>query len=87
MNLVPGKGVDFSVVGHTLALALGLYLSAALLIWLQATPADLFADPSEKLVEAWLARAARSYPPDLRVAPRPSVITATGAAIADGFRA
>ena len=36
MNLVPGKGVDFSAVGRTLALALGLYLLAALLIWLQA---------------------------------------------------
>ena len=36
MNLVPGKGVDFSAVGHTLALALVLYLVAALLIWLQA---------------------------------------------------
>jgi ATP-binding cassette, subfamily B, fatty acid transporter len=36
MNLVPGKGVDFSAVGRTLALALGLYLFAALLIWLQA---------------------------------------------------
>jgi ATP-binding cassette subfamily B protein len=36
MNLIPGKGVDFSAVGRTLALALGLYLSAALLIWLQA---------------------------------------------------
>ncbi|MGO8768520.1 ABC transporter ATP-binding protein [Mycobacterium sp.] len=36
MNLVPGKGVDFSAVGRTLALALGLYLVAALLIWLQA---------------------------------------------------
>ena len=36
MNLVPGKGVDFSAVGRTLALALSLYLIAALLIWLQA---------------------------------------------------
>ena len=36
MNLVPGKGVDFNAVGHTLALALGLYLLAALLIWFQA---------------------------------------------------
>jgi ATP-binding cassette, subfamily B, fatty acid transporter len=32
MNLVPGKGVDFSAVGRTLALALGLYLLATLLI-------------------------------------------------------
>ena len=36
MNLVPGKGVDFDAVGRTLALALGLYVWAALLIWLQA---------------------------------------------------
>ena len=61
---------------RTLALALGLYLLSALLIWLQARPADLFTDASEKLVKAWRARAARSYPPDLRVALRPSVITA-----------
>jgi ATP-binding cassette subfamily B protein len=36
MNLAPGKGVDFNAVGRTLALALGLYLIAALLMWLQA---------------------------------------------------
>ncbi|MEZ0366275.1 ABC transporter ATP-binding protein [Mycobacterium sp. pUA109] len=36
MNLVPGQGVDFAAVGRTLALALGLYLVAALLVWLQA---------------------------------------------------
>jgi ATP-binding cassette subfamily B protein len=36
MNVVPGRGVDFSAVGRTLLLALGLYLIAALLIWLQA---------------------------------------------------
>ena len=36
MNLIPGKGVDFSAVGRTLALAFSLYLVAALLIWLQA---------------------------------------------------
>jgi len=35
MNLVPGKGVDFAAVGRTLALALSLYLIAALLIWAQ----------------------------------------------------
>ncbi|MGW9307001.1 Tn3 family transposase [Saccharomonospora azurea] len=33
-------------------------------------PAGLFADASEKLMEAWRARAARSYPSDLRAAPR-----------------
>jgi ATP-binding cassette subfamily B protein len=36
MNLVPGRGVDFGAVARTLALALGLYLIAALLIWAQA---------------------------------------------------
>ncbi|WNG95571.1 ABC transporter ATP-binding protein [Mycobacterium sp. ITM-2016-00318] len=36
MNVVPGRGVDFAAVGRTLLLALGLYLIAALLIWLQA---------------------------------------------------
>jgi ABC-type multidrug transport system fused ATPase/permease subunit len=36
MNVVPGHGVDFTAVGRTLALALGLYLIAALFIWLQA---------------------------------------------------
>ncbi|WP_165609933.1 ABC transporter transmembrane domain-containing protein, partial [Mycolicibacterium fortuitum] len=36
MNVVPGQGVDFAAVARTLALALGLYLLAALLVWLQA---------------------------------------------------
>jgi ATP-binding cassette subfamily B protein len=36
MNVVPGRGVDFGAVARTLALALGLYLVAALLIWAQA---------------------------------------------------
>lgn len=36
MDLVPGKGVDFAAVARTLALALTLYLVAALLIWAQA---------------------------------------------------
>jgi ATP-binding cassette subfamily B protein len=36
MNVTPGKGVDFGAVGRTLLLALGLYLVAALLLWLQA---------------------------------------------------
>ncbi|MCV7223592.1 ABC transporter ATP-binding protein [Mycolicibacterium elephantis] len=35
MDVVPGRGVDFSAVGRTLLLALGLYLIAALLVWLQ----------------------------------------------------
>jgi hypothetical protein len=38
-------------------------------------PAGLFADASEKLVEAWRARAARSYPSDLRTAPAPVRLT------------
>lgn len=36
MNVVPGRGVDFDAVGRTLLLALGMYLVAALLIWIQA---------------------------------------------------
>ncbi|MGY4711408.1 ABC transporter ATP-binding protein [Mycolicibacterium sp. CBM1] len=36
MNVVPGRGVDFTAVGRTLLLALGLYLLAALLVWAQA---------------------------------------------------
>ncbi|HET6736619.1 ABC transporter ATP-binding protein [Mycobacterium sp.] len=36
MNVVPGSGVDFGAIARTLLLALGLYLVAALLIWLQA---------------------------------------------------
>jgi ATP-binding cassette, subfamily B, fatty acid transporter len=36
MNVVPGHGVDFGAVARTLALALGLYLIAALMVWLQA---------------------------------------------------
>ena len=38
-------------------------------------PAGLFAGASEKLVEAWRARAARSYPSDLRAAPEPVRLT------------
>ncbi len=36
MNLIPGEGVNFGAIGRTLALALVLYLVAALLVWLQA---------------------------------------------------
>lgn len=36
MNVVPGRGVDFTAVGRTLLLALALYLVAALLVWAQA---------------------------------------------------
>jgi ATP-binding cassette subfamily B protein len=36
MNVMPGRGIDFTAVGRTLALALALYLLAALFIWGQA---------------------------------------------------
>ncbi|WP_078353225.1 ABC transporter ATP-binding protein [Mycobacteroides chelonae] len=36
MSVTPGAGVDFHAVGMTLALALGLYLAAGLLAWVQA---------------------------------------------------
>jgi ATP-binding cassette subfamily B protein len=36
MDVVPGRGVDFPAVARTLLLALGLYLIAALMIWMQA---------------------------------------------------
>ncbi|WP_095533688.1 ABC transporter ATP-binding protein [Mycobacterium aquaticum] len=36
MNVIPGHGVDFAAVARTLALALGLYLLAALFVWVQA---------------------------------------------------
>lgn len=36
MNVIPGHGVDFVAVARTLALALGLYLLAALFVWIQA---------------------------------------------------
>lgn len=38
-------------------------------------PPDLFSDASEKLVDAWRARAARSYPSDLRAAAAPVRLT------------
>lgn len=38
-------------------------------------PADLFADASEKLVDAWRARAARAFPSDLRDMPTPTMLT------------
>ena len=38
-------------------------------------PDGLFADCSERLVEAWRARAARSYPSDLAAMPRPVRLT------------
>ncbi|OBK28987.1 ABC transporter ATP-binding protein [Mycobacterium asiaticum] len=36
MNVIPGHGVDFGAVARTLALAMTLYLIAALLLWSQA---------------------------------------------------
>jgi ATP-binding cassette subfamily B protein len=36
MDVVPGRGVDFGAIARTLALALGLYVLAALMAWLQA---------------------------------------------------
>lgn len=36
MDVVPGAGVDFGAVARTLALAMGLYLVAALMVWTQA---------------------------------------------------
>jgi hypothetical protein len=38
-------------------------------------PAELFSDTSEKLVDAWRARAARSFPSDLRAAPETTRLT------------
>lgn len=35
MDVVPGQGVDFGAVARTLLVALGLYLLAAVLVWLQ----------------------------------------------------
>jgi len=58
MNVVPGRGVDFGAVARTLALALAMYLVAALLVWAQArllnvtvrrTLQALRADVEEKL--------------------------------------
>lgn len=58
MNVVPGQGVDFGAVARTLALALALYLVAALMVWLQArllivavqrTMVDLRADVENKV--------------------------------------
>ncbi len=41
MNVVPGRGVDFDAVARMLALALALYLLAALLIWVQRRLANV----------------------------------------------
>jgi ATP-binding cassette, subfamily B, multidrug efflux pump len=35
MDVVPGRGVDFTAVGHVLMLVLAVYLASALLAWLQ----------------------------------------------------
>ena len=36
MHVIPGQGVDFGAVARTLAVALAMYLVAALMIWMQA---------------------------------------------------
>ena len=36
MRVIPGVGIDLAAVGRTLELALGLYLAAALIVWLEA---------------------------------------------------
>ncbi|WP_046301769.1 MULTISPECIES: ABC transporter ATP-binding protein [unclassified Mycobacterium] len=36
MDVIPGSGVDFAAVARTLALAMGMYLIAALMVWTQA---------------------------------------------------
>jgi ABC-type multidrug transport system fused ATPase/permease subunit len=36
MNVVPGRGVDFGAIARTLAVALALYVVAALLLWAQS---------------------------------------------------
>ena len=36
MDVIPGAGIDFAAVARTLALAMGLYLIAALMVWTQA---------------------------------------------------
>jgi ATP-binding cassette subfamily B multidrug efflux pump len=35
MHVVPGRGVDFTAVGHVLMLVLAIYLASSLLAWLQ----------------------------------------------------
>jgi ATP-binding cassette subfamily B protein len=35
MDVVPGRGVDFTAVGHVLMLVLAVYLASSLLMWLQ----------------------------------------------------
>ena len=35
MDVVPGRGVDFTAVGHVLMLVLAVYLAASVLMWLQ----------------------------------------------------
>jgi ATP-binding cassette, subfamily B, multidrug efflux pump len=58
MNVVPGVGIDFTALGHVLLLALGLYVGASLLSWLQGyllngvvqnTVLQLRADVEDKL--------------------------------------
>lgn len=36
MNVVPGRGIDFTALSHTLLVALAVYVGSALLMWVQA---------------------------------------------------
>ncbi|WP_264891085.1 ABC transporter ATP-binding protein [Mycobacterium kiyosense] len=58
MNVVPGQGIDFGAVARTLMIAVGIYLSSALLLWIkgrllnvivQRTILTLRADVEDKL--------------------------------------
>ncbi len=35
MNVVPGQGIDFTALGRTILLVLGVYLASALFLWIQ----------------------------------------------------
>lgn len=58
MDVVPGRGIDFGAVARTLMIAMAIYLSAALLVWIkgrmlnvivQRTILSLRADAEDKL--------------------------------------
>jgi ATP-binding cassette subfamily B protein len=36
MHVQPGRGIDFTALGHVLVLVMGLYLGASILMWLQS---------------------------------------------------
>lgn len=64
-NVIPGQGIDFSAVGRTLLLALGLYLIAALVVWVQARLLNVVVQRTVTLlradVEAKIHRLPLSY--------------------------